>query len=232
MNQAVIICGGLGTRLGSLTHDIPKSMVPINDKPFLEYLVGYFKKQGVKRFVFCAGHLHERIISHFGDGAALDVDIEYSIEREPLGTGGALLNALDFLDEDFIVSYGDSYLPIELAPLVDLYLKRYAEGVITVYDNNENIARNNVRLAKTGLVLEYNKEYPDEFMNGVEAGLSVLARSSLKMAIDKSFSMEMDIFPKLINRKRLFGLLVSQRFYDIGTPEGLELGKVILDDTG
>ncbi len=232
ISQAVIICGGLGTRLGPLTQDIPKSMVLVNDRPFLEHLVGYFKKQDVKRFVFCAGYLHERIISHFGDGAALGVDIEYSIEREPLGTGGAVLNAIDFLDEDFIVSYGDSYLPIEFAPLVDLYFQRYAEAVITVYDNNENIARNNVRLAKTGLVLEYNKENPDEFMNCVEAGLSVLARSSLKMAIDKKFSLEMDIFPKLINRRRLFGLLVSQRFYDIGTAEGLELGKVILDDTG
>jgi len=232
VSQAVIICGGLGTRLRPLTYDIPKSMVPINDKPFLEHLVRYFKKQGFGRFVFCAGHLAEHIQSHFGDGSVFGVEIQYSIEDEPLGTGGALLNAIGLLDENFIVSYGDSLLPIEFAPLVDLYLKRYAEGVITVYDNHDKIARNNVRIADTGLVLEYNKENPDEFMNGVEAGLSVLDRSSLKMAVDKKFSMEMDIFPKLINRGRLFGLPTAQRFYDIGTPEGLELGKVVLDDIG
>lgn len=231
-NQAVIICGGLGTRLRPLTYDIPKSMVPINNRPFLEYLVNHFESQGIKRFVFCAGHLHEHIKKHFGDGSEFGVEIKYSIEEEPLGTGGALLNAAELLDERFFISYGDSILPIELAHLVGLYGSQPALGVITVYDNNENLAPNNVLLAEDGLVLAYSKDRCTDNMNGVEAGLSLLSKNILELAITKKFSLEVDLFPKLINRGRLFGVLTSQRFYDIGTPEGLEQGKVMIDDVG
>ena len=232
VKQTVIICGGLGTRLRPLSYDIPKPMIPINDRPFLEYLVGHFKSQGITRFVFCAGHLHEHIKKHFGDGSEFGIEIQYSIEDEPLGTGGALLNASALLEERFFVSYGDSLLPIELAPLVELYDSQPALGVITVYDNHDNLAPNNVRLDDNGTVLAYSKEKCSENMNGVEAGLSLLLKTILELAIQKKFSLEMDIFPKLINRSRLFGLFTPQRFYDIGTPEGLEQGKVMIDDLG
>jgi NDP-sugar pyrophosphorylase family protein len=145
--QAVILCGGLGTRLRPMTYDIPKSMVPINDRPFLEYLVEHFKSRGVTSFVFCAGHLHKHIKDHFGDGSSFDIKIRYSIEEEPLGTGGALLKASALLDDRFYVSYGDSLLPIDLAPMVELYDSTPALGVITVYDNHEELAPSNVRLA-------------------------------------------------------------------------------------
>ncbi len=228
----MILCGGLGTRLHPVTHDIPKSMMPIQDRPFLEYLVEHVKKQGIGRFLFCTGHLHEQIETHFGNGIAFDVEILYSIEQEPLGTGGALLNATQLLDDIFFVSYGDSLLPIDLAPMVELFSVQTALGVITVYDNHDKITVNNVHLADDGLVLAYNKKESIAEMNGVEAGVSLLSKTVLELAIDRKFSLETDIFPKLINRGRLFGLLTPQRFYDIGTPEGLELGKVILDDVG
>ncbi|HIC76325.1 MAG TPA: nucleotidyltransferase family protein, partial [Candidatus Dadabacteria bacterium] len=86
--QAVILCGGAGMRLRPLTDRIPKSMVLINGKPFLEHQILYFKKQGIKDFVLCAGHLWKKIVDYFKDGSNLGVKIEYSIENEPLGTGG------------------------------------------------------------------------------------------------------------------------------------------------
>jgi NDP-sugar pyrophosphorylase family protein len=231
-SQAVIICGGLGTRLEPLTQDIPKSMVPVKSRPFLEYLVEHFKGQGVPRFIFCTGHLHDQIESHFGDGSAFGVNIQYSNEKEPLGTGGALLNARALLDDRFFLSYGDSLLPIQLAPMVDLFDSQPALGVITVYDNHEKLAPSNVHLDKDGTVLAYSKERCSSDMNGVEAGLSLFSKTILELAIQEKFSLEMDIFPKLINRGRLFGLLTLQRFYDIGTPEGLEQGKGMFDDLG
>jgi len=230
--QAVILCGGLGTRLRPMTYDIPKSMVPVKSRPFLEYLVEHFRKQGVTRFIFCAGHLHRHIKDHFGDGNSYGIKIQYSIEDEPLGTGGALLKASSLLDDRFFVSYGDSLLPIDLAPMVELMDSQPALGVITVYDNHDNLAANNVRLAGDGEVLAYSKDRCGADMNGVEAGLSLFSKTVLELAIQEKFSLETDIFPKLINRGRLFGLLTSQRYYDIGTPEGLEQGKGMIDDLG
>lgn len=231
VKQAVFLCGGLGTRLYPLTYDIPKSMIPFGDKPFLQILVEYFKAQGIQKFVFCTGHLHEHIEKHFGDGSQYGVEIVYSVELEPLGTGGALLNARHLLDEQFFFAFGDSYLPLELRHLARVQEENNSQGVISIYMNNDNIAANNVRIMPDGRILDYIKKNPPESMNGLEAGLSLFSRDILDHAPGRIFSLEEAIFPKLINTGRLFGLLTSQRFYDIGTPEGLELARREINDT-
>jgi NDP-sugar pyrophosphorylase family protein len=231
VEQAAIICGGLGTRLRPMTFDIPKPMIPVHGKPFLQLIVEYFRDQGVRRFVFCTGHLHENIESHFGNGKKFNVEIQHSVEPEPLGTGGALLNARHLLDEKFFLAYGDSYLPIELAGLINLMESNKATGVITVYENQDRLAPNNVRLASGGRVQEYVKKNPPSSMNCLEAGLSLFDRSILDLAPGRIFSLEEAILPQLINRGRLFGLLTPRRFYDMGTPEGLERARRELNDT-
>jgi len=225
VKQAVLLCGGLGTRLYPLTYDIPKSMIPFGDKPFLEILVEYFKTQGIQKFVFCNGHLHEHIEEHFGDGSQFDVEIVHSVELEPLGTGGALLNARHLLDEQFFFAFGDSYLPLELRHLARIQKENNAHGVISIYLNNDNIAQNNIRIMPDGRILDYIKKNPPDSMNGLEAGLSLFNRDILDHAPERIFSLEEAIFPKLINTGSLFGLLTDQKFYDIGTPEGLELAR-------
>ena len=225
VKQAVILCGGLGTRLRPLTYDIPKPMIPFGDKPFLQILIDYFKAQGVEKFVFCTGHLHEQIEKHFGDGSQLGVEIVHSVELEPLGTGGALLNSRHLLDEQFFFAFGDSYLPLELRHLTRVQKESNALGVITVYMNNDKIASNNVRIMPDGRVQDYIKKNPPTSMNGLEAGLSLFNKNILNHAPGRIFSLEEAIFPKLINPGKLFGLLTNQRFYDIGTPDGLELAR-------
>ena len=231
VKQAVILCGGLGTRLRPLTYDIPKPMIPFGEKPFLEILVHYFKAQGIERFVFCTGHLHEHIEKHFGNGSQFGVEIIYSVELEPLGTGGALLNAKHLLDEQFFFAFGDSYLPLELRHLIRIQKENNAQGVITIYMNNDNIAPNNIRIMPDGRILNYIKKNPPDSMNGLEAGLSLFNRDMLDYAPGRIFSLEEAIFPKLINTGLLFGLLTSKRFYDIGTPNGLELARREINDT-
>ncbi|MCK5309909.1 MAG: NTP transferase domain-containing protein [Thermoplasmata archaeon] len=231
VKQAVILCGGLGTRLRPLTYDIPKPMIPFGEKPFLEILVDYFKAQGIERFVFCTGHLHEHIEKHFGNGSQFGVEIIYSVELEPLGTGGALLNAKHLLDEQFFFAFGDSYLPLELRHLIRIQKENNAQGVITIYMNNDNIAPNNIRIMPDGRILNYIKKNPPDSMNGLEAGLSLFNRDMLDYAPGRIFSLEEAIFPKLINTGLLFGLLTSKRFYDIGTPNGLELARREINDT-
>jgi len=225
VKQAVILCGGLGTRLRPLTYEIPKPMIPFGDRPFLEILVEYFKAQGIQKFVFCTGHLHDFIEEHFGDGSQYGVEIVYSVELEPLGTGGALLNARHLLDDKFYFAFGDSYLPLKLKHLARVQEENDAQGVISVYMNNDNIASNNVRIMPDGRIAEYIKINPPASMNGLEAGLSLFSKDILDHAPGRIFSLEEAIFPKLINPGKLFGLLTNQRFYDIGTPDGLELAR-------
>ncbi|MDD4308465.1 MAG: sugar phosphate nucleotidyltransferase, partial [Thermoplasmata archaeon] len=228
---AAIICGGLGTRLRPLTFDIPKSMVPVNGKPFLQIILENFREQGIKRFVLCSGNLHENIEAHFGDGSKFGVEIINSPEPEPLGTGGALLNARHLLDDRFFLAYGDSYLPVELELLDRIMAARDALGVIAVYENKETLAPNNVRISGDGRVLEYIKKNPPASMNCLEAGLSLYRRDILDLAPGRQFSLEEVILPQLINRGRLFGLLTPRRFYDMGTPEGLKRARRELNDT-
>jgi NDP-sugar pyrophosphorylase family protein len=231
VKQAAIICGGMGTRLRPLTFDIPKPMVPVRGKPFLQWIVEHFRGQGVNRLVFCTGHLHENIEAYFGDGRKFGVEIAHSVEPEPLGTGGALLNARHLLDRRFFLAYGDSYLPIDLSGLTGLMEKNRASGVITAYENPDKLAPNNVRLAADGRVMNYIKKDPPAAMNCLEAGLSLFDRDVLEFAPGRKFSLEESILPQLINRGLLFGLLTPRRFYDMGTPEGLERAKRELNDT-
>ena len=214
-----------------LTYDIPKPMIPFGSRPFLEILVEQFRAQGVTKFVFCNGHLHEQIEEHFGDGSQLGVEIVHSTEPEPLGTGGALLNARHLLDKEFYFAFGDSYLPLKLKHLDRVKGESRASGVISVYMNNDKIAPNNVRINPDGRIMDYIKKNPPAFMNGLEAGLSLFSNDILDLAPGRIFSLEDTVFPKLINKGRLYGLLTSQRFYDIGTPQGLEQARRDLDDT-
>jgi len=225
VGQAVILCGGLGTRLRPLTYDIPKPMIPFGNRPFLEILVEYFKGQGIDKFIFCTGHLHEQIEDHFGDGGRFGVRIVYSREMEPLGTGGALLNAGHLLDEQFYFAFGDSYLPLELEHLAKIHNSNNAQGTISVYRNDDNIAPSNVRIMPDGRISSYVKKDPPASMNGLESGLSLFNRDILDHAPGRTFSLEESIFPRLINSGELYGLLTDRRFYDIGTPEGLELAR-------
>lgn len=230
ITQAVILCGGLGTRLRSVSQDIPKAMMPFDDRPFLEILVGFFRSQGVKRFVFCTGHLHEVIDEHFGNGGDFGVDIIYSREDRPLGTGGALKLAAPLLDDVFFFSFGDSLMPVELDKLEAGHFEKGGQGFVVVYDNSENIADKNIIIDENGQILLYSKMTSLPEMTGVEAGLSVFNKKILDLCDKSEFSLEVEIFPKLINRGLLYGLLTGQRFYDIGTPERLELARRELHD--
>ena len=232
ITQTVILCGGLGTRLHSVSDEVPKSMMPIDERPFLEILISYFKSYGIGRFVLCTGHLHESIEDHFGDGQKFGIEITYSKESEPLGTGGALKLAEPLLDDVFFFSFGDSLMPIELASLEDGYFEKGGLGFVMVYDNNEIVARNNIIIDHHGQILLYSKLTSLPEMTGVEAGLSVFSKKILQFTDKANFSLETELFPKLINRSLLFGLLTSQRFYDIGTPERLELARRKLNDLG
>jgi NDP-sugar pyrophosphorylase family protein len=230
ITQALILAGGLGTRLRPLTETIPKPMVLVRGRPFLEHVLEYLKANHVKRAVLSVGYLSEKISSHFGDGSDLGMELEYSDEGSPKGTGFGVKHAKEMLDKEFFVLYGDSYLPISLNELYNAHCGHpKAVGTISVYSNKKKEFSNNVIVNKTGRVLLYDKKTPDPKMNGVEAGISVFKKEVLETIPGKvPCSFEVDTYPLLIGQKLLFSFMTDVRFHDIGSFQGLDEAKVAI----
>ena len=231
VKQAVILAGGLGTRLRPITQAIPKPMVEVGGRPFLEQLLLRLSRRGFDDYVLLVGHLGDQIIRYFADGSELGVRIQYSVEKELLGTGGAMKQAEGLLQDKFMVLYGDSYLPLAYERPMSLFESSGRSGLITVYPNRPRIAKNNVCLGSDGLVKLYDKSAETPEMNGVEAGVFFMRKEALSLAEPGKFSLEQVVFPKLIKRGDLLGYFTETRFWDIGTPEGLEEARRTLNDS-
>lgn len=230
--QALILAGGLGTRLWPMTRDVPKPMVPVAGKPYLEHQLRLLKTQSITDIVLLTGYLGEQIESYFGDGSNLGLRIRYSREPAPAGTGGALRLARPLLDTVFLLIYGDSYLPIQYGLVGEQLVDAEALGVVVVYRDvtGETNVLPNIALNDSGWVTRYDKtQLRDPELKYIEAGVLALDRSILNLMPDEgSVSLEQNVFPQLIAAHRLRGMPVAQRFYDIGTPERLQVIEGLL----
>ena len=231
INQALILAGGEGTRLRPITSKIPKPMVEINSKPFLEYQLELVAKNGITDVILAVGYLWEQIKDYFGStfqtSSMKSVDLHYSVEPRFLGTGGAIKNAERFIDDYFYVLYGDTYLPIDYQQLGQLIFERNTIGVLSVYKNQDKIVNNNVIVDGEGYIVKYNKTRQTPEMTGVEAGTAVFNKRLLEylpteLPADQKVSLEIDIYPKLIKERQLFSYETEIRFYDMGTLERLK----------
>lgn len=223
--QAVILAGGLGTRLRPITEETPKPMVLVAGKPYLEHQLRLLRRQGITDIVLLTGYLGEQIEKHFREGGRLGVRIRYSREGTPLGTGGALREAVALLGREFLVIYGDSYLPIDYRDVLSSLRDSSAIGLVVVYDNGlaDTSVRNNIGVDERGLVVRYDKESAnDPGLAYVEAGVLAFRREVVELLSGTGLlSLEREVFPKLIARQSLLAYRTMQRFYDIGTPERL-----------
>lgn len=228
--QAVILAGGLGTRLRPITQAVPKPMVPVAGSPYLEHQLRLLAEQDIREILLLTGHLGEQIEDYFGDGSSMGMRISYSREPTPLGTGGALRAAKTQLADAFLLIYGDSYLPIAYGDAFDRLTATGAEGLIVVYDNRlgDTSVTNNVELDEQEYVSRYEKESSDQ-LRFVEAGVLAFRRSVLELMPPGTVSLENEIFPKLIQQHQLAALVTRQRFYDIGTPDRLAVIEAMLD---
>jgi NDP-sugar pyrophosphorylase family protein len=223
--QAVILAGGLGTRLWPVTKTIPKPMVPVAGVPYLEHQLRSLRRQEITDIVILTGYHGEQIEDYFGDGARFGLSIRYSRELTPIGTGGALRQARDLLEETFLLIYGDSYLPIEYRAPLELLRARDAIGLLVVYRDvtGEANVPSNVALDADGRVARYEKDSGDPELQYVEAGVLAFRRQVVsEIPAVGAASLEKEVFPKLIARGALLGWPTAQRFYDIGTPERLQ----------
>jgi len=221
MMQAVILAGGLGTRLRPLTEQIPKVMLSVDGQPFLLYLLRLLKDNGISDIVLCVGYLGEQVQQFFGTGENLGIRIRYSEEKgDLLGTGGALKQAQSLLDERFFVINGDTYLPIDYGDVEDAFLRFNRKAVMVVYDNQEDTGvRNNVALDEDLMVTGHEKETPTLDFKYVEAGVLALRREALELLEPgQPASLEKGLYPALIRQRELAAYVTTQRFYDIGLP--------------
>jgi D-glycero-D-manno-heptose 1,7-bisphosphate phosphatase len=219
--QVVILAGGLGTRLGAVTASLPKPMVPVAGKPFLEYVIAQLARQQFRRILLLAGFRAEVIREHFGDGSRFGVEIDYSIEPEPLGTGGAIRFAASNVDDRFLLMYGDLYRELDYAAFCDAHRERSCLAIYEYVAGLTTIACGNVALADRQVVA-YRKNRPDLAFPYVDAGFGVMTREAVALLPAGASSFEERVYDALATRGRLEGEVVDREFFDIGNPADLE----------
>jgi NDP-sugar pyrophosphorylase family protein len=228
MMPVAILAGGFGTRLGSLTQDTPKSLIKINKIPFIDWQLSYLKSQGITKVVICVSHKAEDIVSHLKSGLHQGVEIKYSYDNpENNGTGGAIKNALPYLGEKFMVLYGDSYLPVKYVRIIEAFIKNNYEAMITVYKNNSKHDKSNVKYLSDGSVY-YKKNSSVKGLNFIDYGLNFFSANVFNNLPEIGFLDLSDVLANLSEKKRLASYEVFERFYEIGSLQGIkDLGKFL-----
>lgn len=221
MSLAVaILAGGLATRLGDLTRKVPKSLLPVAGEPFIRHQLRLLRRNGVDKVVVCAGHLGEQIEAEVGDGGPFGLAVRYSHDGpEPLGTGGALRRALPLLGGRFMVLYGDSFLDIDYQAVARAFLASGCGAMMTVYRNEGRYGAGNAVYAD-GRVLLYEKKRRDPEMLWIDYGLGCLEAAVLGAWPEERFDLA-ELYAALSRSGRLAGYEVLDRFYEIGSPQGL-----------
>jgi len=222
--QAIILAGGLGTRLGARTRDLPKALLPIAGRPFLAWLVEALARCGYRQLVLCIGHYGEQIQDFLGAGQAFGLDVSYSKDGERLlGTGGALRQAFgrDLLAESFLVTYGDSYLPFDYAaPLRELAAHPEALGTMSVFENHGAFDASNCAIGR-GLVLRYEKGVQDRALTHIDYGAIALLRSVIaEQPSELAFGLD-QIQHRLAKAGQLRAFEATERFYEVGSELGI-----------
>ena len=217
--QVVIIAGGLGTRLGSLTVNQPKSMIQILGKPFIEYQFDLLTKGSVNDVVLCLGYQSQQIEDYCGDGRKFGVNLKYSFEGKPLDTAGAIKLAEPLLEEYFFTLYGDSYVFIDFKDMLSVWQQKKSLGVMSVYQNHDRFDKSNTAVVD-GRVTFYSKE-KRENLKYIDYGVNLFRKEVLNLIPEaEPYSMG-TLFNQLISRNELLAFEVKKRFYEIGSVNGL-----------
>jgi MurNAc alpha-1-phosphate uridylyltransferase len=216
-----ILAGGLATRLYPISALLPKALMSVAGRPFIFHQLELLKTQGIERVVLCVGYLGEQIRATVGDGRALGMSITYSFDGTPLlGTGGAIKQALPLLGEHFFVLYGDAYLPCSFAAVQAAYETARQPALMTVIRNENRWDRSNA-LFDGDTVLDYDKQSGRGDLTHIDFGVSVLSSAVFGPYAGQRCIDLADICRTLSRHGRLAGFEVAQRFYEIGSLQGM-----------
>lgn len=227
--EVAILAGGLGTRLGDRFRDLPKPMVPINGTPLLSHQIELCRRHDFLKIVLLVYHRHEKITNFFGDGSKFGVSIEYSIEKEPRGTAGALHDSLSILADHFLVLYGDTFIDVNLRKLWDFHHDSGASSTLFLHPNNHPRDSDIVEIdanQKVQAILPYPRPEGQHHRNLVNAALCVVANKGLREVSPATGKADIakDMFPKMLKAgKFLCGYVSPEYIKDAGTPERLEM---------
>lgn len=222
----LLLVGGLGTRLGENAQGQPKTLVDVAGEPFLAHLLRLLRREGVKRVILLTHHLEEKIRAYVKDGSNFGLSVVYSAdEQDSLGTGAAIAKALPFVQTNFAVMYGDSYLDISMRPVYETFERLGASGLMTILENRNQWQPSNVEFdIQSEKVLKYDKTLKDENMHYIDYGLSFFSRQAFEKHLIKRDENTFDlgcIFQSMVKDSSLSGYPVSQRFYDVTNLESL-----------
>jgi NDP-sugar pyrophosphorylase family protein len=222
MLPVLILSGGLATRLRPITETVPKALVEINGEPFIAHQLRLLHSQGIERAVIACGYLGEMIQSYVGDGRSFGVNVEFSFDGPRLlGTAGAIKKALPMLGEAFYVLYGDSYLPCDYHAVQSEFLRSRRTALMTVYRNDDLWDRSNVEY-HDGRIIAYDKQNRTPQMRHIDYGLGVFNKLAFEsVPQNQSFDLS-KLYRTLLEQGKLAAFEVSQRFYEVGSFEGLE----------
>ena len=234
--KALILAGGLGTRLRSVINDIPKPMADINGKPFLSYLFDYILNQdaGIKELILSVGYKHERIMDYYGNKYGI-LSLKYVIEAQPLGTGGAIKNAINKfgVDNEILILNGDTFFNIDIKKLYEFHRNKNSDLTIALKKMENSDRYGFIEIGITGKIMKFLEKGHGYVMSGfINGGIYILNKSFLgnldNIENPYPFSFEKDIIEKYYNYGKFYGINFNDCFIDIGVPEDYERAKAIL----
>ena len=215
--EAIILAGGFGTRLKHIVADVPKPMAPVNDRPFLEYVMEYLLRENVTKVIMATGYKEEVIRSYFGD-LFHGMQLIYSNEETPLGTGGAIKKAMELCSEDnvFVIN-GDTFFDVHLSEMMNFHLKKKSDATVAA-KKMYHYSRYGTLICKDEIICEFMEKSPtDEGL--INGGIYIVNKSVFKGIKEECFSIEADIFESKHNDIRISAFMCEGYFIDIGVPE-------------
>lgn len=223
MNECLILAGGLGTRLRSVINDRPKCLARIHDKTFIDYLIFFLIKNNVKNFVFSLGHQSEQIVNHLNVYYKNKINYTTVIEKEQLGTGGAILNSIHYCkSDDVLILNADTFFNFDLSSLFDFHFKMNSYCSIALKEMKNFNRYGSVLLNNNNQVVEFEeKTYKEE--GNINSGFILLnKRHFLSKNLPVKFSFENDYLKNEVSLGKTYGIILVGEFIDIGIPEDYE----------
>jgi len=228
MLPIVILAGGFATRLGPITKTIPKSMLEVAGEPFIAHQLRELARQGICDVVLCIGHLGKEIEEFVQDGSDYGLCVQYSYETENLlGTGGAIKNALNLLDDEFFVLYGDSWLEIDYCSVYKSFHNSSCSALMTVFQNDGRWDTSNVEM-NGGKIKLYSKTQRNPRMTHIDYGLGILNQEVFEQYLQGANFDLAEVYETLSETGRLASFEAKKRFYEIGSHEGLNEMKQLI----
>lgn len=221
IKEAIVLAGGLGTRLKGVIDDIPKPMAPIGQVPFLEYLLSYLNQSGITHAILAVGYKHEVISDYFGKQYK-NISLSYAIEHEPMGTGGGIANALKFaLNDELFLLNGDTFFEVDLNKLAHFHESKHSDLSLSLKHLKDFDRYGSVEINQNKISSFKEKQIiKDGYING---GVYVISKKLFKQEhLGEKFSFEQDVMEKAVETFSLFGMESKGYFIDIGIPTDYE----------